>query len=254
MLNVKKAIILAGGMGTRLRPVTLEIPKPLLTVKRRPILNYILEMFARHDVSQPIILINKDHQEDYRWWQKRHQDELPKELKIEVEPEPLGTFGGLKNLRHQLSESFILSNGDELKDFDLSAIINFHKNHPDKPLATIVLVKVPNPTDYGVPVLEGSKISDFIEKPSISGHRKSYRLAMSKALDLNGSAYISSGLYILEPEVFDYADWSKKFLMIEKDIFPKLAAAGKLVGYKVKNGRWFDCGTFKRWERAIKEW
>lgn len=245
-----KAVVLAGGMGTRLRPVTLEIPKPLLTVRRRPILNYLLEMFVRHGVSQPIILINKDHQEDYRWWQKRHQDELPKELKIEVEPEPLGTFGGLKYLREHLTETFILSNGDELKDFDLSAIIDFHKKHSNRPLATIVLVKVKNPFDYGVPILEGDRITDFIEKPSISGHRKIIDLAMSTA----DSAYISSGLYILEPEVFDYADWSKKFLMIEKDIFPELAAAGKLVGYKTQNYRWFPCDNLDRWENAIKNW
>ncbi len=232
-----KAVVLAGGFGTRLRPVTLEIPKPLLPVKRKPIVNHLLELFARHGVDEPILLIHKDHREDYEWWRKRYVDTLPKKLKIETESEPLGTFGGLKRFRNELREPFILSNGDELKDFHLGDLIRFHKENPDKPLATIALVRVPNPSDYGVPVLAGNRIAEFLEKPEHpSGN------------------FISSGLYVLEPEVLNYADWEKKFLMIEKDIFPKLAAAGKLAGYKVEYGRWYDCGTLERWEKAIKEW
>ena len=239
-----RAVILAGGLGTRLHPVTLEIPKPLLTVKRKPILNHLLENFRKHNIGQTTVIINKNHQEDYRWWKKRYADELPRSLKIEVEPEPLGTFGGLKNLQGDLGETFILSNGDELKDFDLTALINFHSKHPTRPAATIALVQVENPSDYGVPILIEDKygaqaglIREFLEKPKNPP-----------------SNFISSGLYVLEPEVFQYADFSKGALMIEKDIFPKLAAAGKLAGYKLKNSRWFDCGTFSRWEKAIKEW
>ncbi len=232
-----KCVILAGGLGTRLRPVTLETPKPLITVKRKPILNHLLELFVRHGIDEPIVLISKSHEEDFSWWQKRYQDQLPDRLRFAVEPEPLGTFGGLKELQGELTDTFILSNGDELKDFHLTNLIEAHKNNPAKPAATIALVQVANPSDYGVPVMEGSTIQEFLEKPKDPP-----------------SNYISSGLYVLEPEVFSYADWSKKSLMIEKDIFPKLAAAGKLAGYKVENGRWFDCGTFERWEKAIREW
>ncbi len=232
-----RGVILAGGLGTRLHPVTLEIPKPLLTVRRKPILNHLVELFVRHGVNEPIILVNKNHADDYEWWQKRYQKELPEDLEIRVEPEPLGTFGGLALVKEKLKETFILSNGDELKDFHIADLVKFHREHRERPLATIALVKVPNPSDYGVPVMSGDKISEFLEKPQNPP-----------------SDFISSGLYILEPEVFNYADWAKKFLMIEKDIFPALAAAGKLAGYKVKNGRWFDCGTFERWEKAIKEW
>lgn len=233
-----KAIILAGGLGTRLHPVTLEIPKPLLTVKHKPIINHLIEMFKRSGVKDVGILINKNHRHDYKWWQNRYWKELPLGLKIHVEKIPSGTFGGLKNLQKHLNgKPFILSNGDELKDFDLRSMYDFHRRHRKKPLATIALVKVPNPSHYGVPVMKGELIREFLEKP-----------------ENPPSNYISSGLYILEPEVFNYADWKKGFLMIEKDIFPKLAAAGKLVGYKVKNSRWYDCGTFERWEKAIKEW
>ncbi len=236
-IQAMKGVILAGGLGTRLHPVTLEMPKPLLTVKRRPILNHLLDLFKKHGIDQPTILINKGHLEDYQWWQRRYEKEVPANLELVVEPEPLGTFGGLKIIKDKLTEPFILSNGDELKDFDLSALVVAHKENSAKPAATIALVEVENPSDYGVPVLEGDKITQFLEKPQSPP-----------------SNFISSGLYVVEPEIFQYADWSKGFLMIERDIFPKVAAAGKLAGYKVKNGKWYDCGTFSRWEKAIKEW
>lgn len=232
-----KGVILAGGLGTRLHPVTLEMPKPLLTVKRKPILNHLLELFARHGVGESLVLINKSHAEDYDWWKRRYEKELPGKLELVVEPEPLGTFGGLKALTGRLGEPFILSNGDELKDFDLSALVKAHQANPAKPVATIALVKVEKPSDYGVPIMNGDAIKEFLEKPVNPP-----------------SDFVSSGIYILEPEVFKYADWSKGFLMIEKDIFPKLAAAGKLAGHKFPNARWYDCGTFERWEKAIKEW
>lgn len=232
-----KAIILAGGKGTRLYPITLEIPKPLITVKKKPILNHLVGFLEKHGVDEPTILASKDHKKDYQLWNKNYRQQLPKKLKVKIESEPLGTFGGLKNFKKELNATFVLSNGDELKDFNLKEIIDLHKNNPNKPLATIALVKVTNPSEYGVAVMNGSKIEKFLEKPANPP-----------------SNYISSGLYILEPEVFNYADWEKKFLMIEKDIFPKLAAEGKLAGYKVKNGRWYDCGTLARWEKAIKEW
>lgn len=232
-----KAVILAGGLGTRLRPVTLETPKPLITVKRKPVLNHLLELFSRHGIEESIILIHKDHQDDFYWWQKRYADTLPKGLSIEVEPEPMGTFGGLRAISSELTSPFILSNGDELKDFHLTNLVKAHKENSIKPVATIALVEVENPSDYGVPILDGNKIIQFLEKPKNPP-----------------SKFISSGLYVVDPSVFSYADWDKKFLMIEKDIFPKLAEAGKLAGYKVENGRWYDCGTFERWEKAIKEW
>src|SRR3989344_420621 len=188
-----KGVILAGGFGTRLRPVTLEMPKPLLTVKRKPILNHLIELFQKYGIHEPTVVINKNHRDDYKWWQKRYQGELPKNLKITVEPKPLGTFGGMKYLRRDLKKSFILSNGDELKNFNLKELIKAHKNNPARPVATIALVKVDNPSDYGVPVMVGDKIKDFLEKPQ-------------NPL----SNYISSGLYILEPEVFKYAAWSKE--------------------------------------------
>lgn len=231
-------VILAGGSGTRLRPVTLEMPKPLLTVRRKPIVNHLLDFFVRHGVSRATILIHRDHVEDYQWWQKRYAASLPTTLRIVTEPEPMGTFGGLRLFRDQLMDTFVVSNGDELKDFDLSAMIRAHLKNPLNPVATIALVRVPNPSDYGVPVLDGDRITQFLEKPKAPP-----------------SHYINCGLFVFEPTIFDYADPNKTKLMNETDIFPALARAGKLAGYKLEaSARWYDTGTFERWEKAIKEW
>ena len=232
-----KAIIQAGGMGTRLRPVTYEIPKPLLTVKKKPIINHLLELLFRYGISEVGAVVSREHELDFERWKRMWPQDLPwGKISIFFEEKPSGTFGYLKHLREWLGkEKFILSNGDELKDFDLSKLKDFHDEH--KPVGTIALVKVPNPEEYGVPVLNGHYIKEFLEKPKKPP-----------------TEFISSGLYILEPTVFDYADLTKDFLMIEKDVFPKMAAEGKLLGFKVENGRWYDCGNLARWEKAIREW
>lgn len=232
-----KAVILAGGLGTRLRPVTYEIPKPLVPVRKKPILNHLLELFSRHGVQEVGVLASSAHEDDFRRWQKAWSDELPPgKISIFYEEKPRGTFGGMQPLREWLGqEPFIFSNGDELKDFDLTGLAKFHAEH--KPVGTIALVRVPNPQEYGVPVMDEHRVVDFMEKP-----------------ENPPSDYINSGLYVLSPEIFDAADFNKENLMIEKDIFPKLAAEGKLNGLKMEDGRWYDCGNLERWERAMREW
>jgi len=232
-----KGIILAGGLGTRLRPITYEIPKPLLTVKKKPIINYLIELFLRHGIDEVGVLTARNLEKDFDLWLRNHGKDLSKaKISIFFEESPRGTFGGLEPLRDWLGDgTFVMSNGDELKDFDLGKLIDFHGANGS--VGTIALVEVPNPEEYGVPILDGAKIREFLEKPKNSPSR-----------------FISSGLYILEPEVFDHADFSKDVLMIERDIFPKLAASGKLAGMKMENSRWLDCGNLERWEKAIKEW
>ncbi len=232
-----KAIILAGGLGTRLRPITYEIPKPLITVKKKPIINHLIHLFFRHGITDIAVLASEAHREDFLKWHEYSNPDLSQgNITIFFETKPRGTFGGMKLLLEWLGgEKFILSNGDELKDFDLKKLGEFHITH--KPVGTIALVQVPNPSEYGVPVLEDHKIREFLEKPK------------NPPTD-----FISSGLYILEPSVFDYADFSKEYIMIEKDIFPVLAKEGKLAGLRLEGARWYDCGNLERWEKAIREW
>lgn len=238
---VKKAIILAGGKGTRLYPVTLETPKPLLTVNKKPIVNYLIDMFRRHGVEEVTITVREGDLEDFSWWQKRWQNDLGGiSVNLIVEKEPMGTLGFWAHKLHAWTgnELFFLTNGDELKDVNLSEMAEYHEKA--RGLATIAAVEVPNPQEYGVLVFDGDQVGGFLEKP-----------------ENPPSKFISSGLYLLDPKVRDHVSEKisagQKFLMIEKDLFPKLAAERKLAAYK-SNGRWFDCGNLQRWERAIKEW
>lgn len=236
-----KAIILAGGLGTRLRPVTYETPKPLITVRRKPILNYLVELFGRHGVREVAVVIRPDDRAEFEWWLRRWQGQLNGvRVSFAEEPEPMGTLGYLAHTLHAWagSEPFYFTNGDELKEMDLTAMLAHHTTQHG--LGTIALVQVPNPHEYGVPVLKGDAIVDFLEKPASPP-----------------SNFINSGLYVLEPKALAYVAEDvrdgKKFLMVEKDLFPRLAKDGKLMAYR-GSGRWYDCGTLERWDKAIKEW
>lgn len=234
MINLSnyKAVILAGGKGTRLYPITKEIPKPLLPVNRKPIINYLVDLFKEQGIREIAVLINRDFRQDFEWWGKRY---YPNDnIKLTEEIEPLGTFGGLYFLKDWLAgESFFFTNGDELKKIDLKKMAEFHQK--SKTTATIALVKVSDPQNYGVVICENGVVKDFIEKPK-------------EPL----SEYINSGLYLFSPEIFNYHP-GPKFLMTENDVFPKLAKENKLAGFKF-NGAWTDCGTWQRYEDALNKW
>lgn len=227
-----KAVILAGGKGTRLYPVTREIPKALLPVAKRPIINYLVDLFQRHYIEDIAILVNKTFLDDFTWWKKRYYPNAS--IKLFAEEKPLGTFGGLLLLKNWVgNSSFFLSNGDELKDIDLSKMINFYERHDY--LAIIALVKVKNPRDYGVVICNSHKIEAFVEKPKNPT-----------------SNYINSGLYLFSKDIFKLHP-GLRFIMLEREIFPKLAKEGRLGAVKFKN-RWFDCGTWERYEQALLYW
>lgn len=228
-----KGFILAAGEGTRLYPLTLEIPKPLLPVGKIPILTYLIELYLKHGVEDIKINIQKKHLEDFYKWKATY---FPRE-KIEflIEKKPSGTFTPLIKIdSHWFSEPIVVSNGDELKELNLKEMIDYHRQKEG--VATVGLVKVENPQVYGAAKLDGDKISEFIEKPKDPP-----------------SSYINSGLYIMNPEIKNYFPKGKKFAMVENDLFPQLAKEGKLFGYKFE-GKWQDIGTFERWEEAIKKW
>lgn len=235
---MKKVIILGAGLGTRLRPVTYEIPKPLLPVQGKPILNHQIELFKRYGASEFGVVLLKQDENKFKQWLKAWKEELPhKQIHLFYQDQPMGTFGALYPAREWVgSEPFLVSNGDDLKDLDLRKLIEKHEEH--KPVITMAFVPPPDSdNNYGVPIMEGDLIKGFLEKPGNSQAK-----------------FISAGLYVVNPDVFEYLDSPDKFADFEKDIFPRLAREGKLVGVNFENARLFDCGTFERWERAIKEW
>lgn len=230
-----KAVILAGGKGTRLYPITYEIPKPLLPVKRKPIINYLVDLFSNQGIKEIAVLINKEFKEEFEWWKKRYYDsENSPEIKFVEESEPLGTFGGLWYLKDWIGETpFFLTNGDELKNVDLKKMAEFHNEKSVS--GTIALVKVDNPQDYGVVLCKDGIAQEFLEKPKNPP-----------------SNYINSGLYLFSADILKEHP-GPKFLMTEKDIFPQLAKEKKLAGFEF-DGKWTDCGTWERYDKAIKNW
>ncbi len=228
-----KAFILAGGKGTRLRPITDEIPKPLIPVQGKPVIEHVIDLFKRSGIRD--IIISVGYKAD------KIRDALGDGRRLGVsityieETQPLGTAGPLRLAKPFLTGTFVMCNADELKDIDLNAMYLFHKEV--NALATIALTTVDDPSSYGVAKLQGSKIQEFIEKPK------------------KGSApsnLISAGLYILEPDVIDIIPGAGP-ASIERDVFPAIASQGKLYGFPF-SGQWFDTGTLERYERAIKEW
>ena len=227
----KKAVILAGGMGTRLRPITYEIPKALIPIGGKTITQHLFELLKKFGVTEIILAVG--------YLRKKIMDYFGDGSKFGVsveyieEEEPLGTAGPLKKAKDLLNEAFIVSNGDELKDINIKEMYALHKEN--KALATIALTKVDDPSKYGVARLSGSKILEFIEKP--------------KKEDAP-SNLINSGFYILEPEVIDMIP--EGFAMLEKDIFPKLAKEGRLFGYPF-SGYWSDIGDMEKYDKVLRD-
>ena len=232
-----RAIIQAGGSGTRLRPVTYETPKPLLTVHKKPIIDHIIEFLKQQGIHEIGVVISAEHHDDFRKWLDAAPGIAGKNISLFVEAKPSGTFGWLRNLKKWLGNNpFILVNGDTLLDFTIDHAMEVHRKH--KPIVTVALMSVENPGDYGaVAVGENNYIVSFVEKPK----------------NIADPSLVSAGFYIVEPSVFEYDQPERDFLMIEHDIFPALTNAKKIAGAIVK-GRFFDCGTFERWEAAIREW
>jgi len=229
-----KGFILAAGNGTRLRPITYEIPKPLLPVGKVPVITHLIDLYLKNGIDDIKINVQKNHLEDFYKWKATY---FPREkIELVIEEEPSGTFTPIakKISPEWFCEPIIVSNGDELKEMNLKKMIDWHKKM--KAVATIALVKVKNPCSYGVAKLNKNRIEEFIEKPKDPP-----------------SPYINSGLYILNPEIREYYPLKKNFAMMETDLFPKLAKEKKLFGYKTR-GRWQDVGTFERWEEAILNW
>lgn len=241
MEKITKAIILAGGEGTRLRPVTYEIPKSLLTVHKKPIISYLVELFAAYGVREVKVIIRSVERNEFEWWMKRWGRNHGKiNISFEEEPKPMGTIGYVARYLGAWvkNETFFVTNGDELKEIDLAEMERHHREQKGE--ATLALIEVSNPHEYGVAVLDGHRITRFIEKPKEPP-----------------SNFINGGFYIFEPVALgrlnEQIKSGQEFLMSEKDLFPRIAAAGKLVAYKA-SGRWCDCGNFERWEKAMKEW
>ncbi len=218
-----QAVILVGGEGTRLRPVTSRVPKPVAPVVERPFVAYILDDLVRHGVARAIFSSG--------FLAAAIEAEIGDgtgygiAVEYVVEDEPLGTAGAVANCADRLDdEPFFVFNGDVLSDVDLGALAALHAEKGG--MGTIFLTPVADPRRYGlVELREDGTVASFLEKPG----------------EWEGTALINAGVYVLEPEVLELVP-RRRLFSIERGVFPKLARAGSLYGY-VDHGYWRDIGT-----------
>jgi mannose-1-phosphate guanylyltransferase / phosphomannomutase len=227
-----KAVLMAGGEGSRLRPLTCNCPKPLVPIVNKPIMQHILELLKRHGVTEVVVTLH--YLADQIRATFGDGSDLGMTLHYTVEDTPLGTAGSVKlGERWLRDEPFLIVSGDALTDMDLTALTRFHQERGA--MATLGLVRVADPLEYGVVVTEADgRIRRFLEKPD-----------WSEVF----SDTVNTGIYCLQPEILDLIppripfDWSK-------DVFPRLLQEGQpLYGYTSED-YWCDVGSLQSYRQA----
>ncbi len=219
-----KAVILVGGTGTRLQPLTDDKPKSMLPVLNRPFMEYTIAYLKQFGIEDIILTMNylPDSIQDY--FGDGHRFGV--RLKYCLEKEPMGTAGAVKNAEAHLDSTFVALNGDVFTDMDLADMLALH--HDKMATATISLSWVDNPSAFGVVETDiDRKVKRFIEKPPLAEATTNW---------------INAGIYILEPEVLEHIP-SDRHYMFERGLFPHLLEMGKPVyGYPFRS-YWLDMGT-----------
>jgi len=218
-----KAVIIAGGFGTRLRPLSCTRPKHLFPIGGRPLLDWTLERLAKGGADEVVFAVNYLSQ---AFIKRYGESAYGMKIHYSQEEKPLGTGGCVKNAEKIIGhdEPFLLLNGDILSNIDYAKLTIAHVKNDAT--ATMTLHKVDDPSRYGVAeVTEKNRIKRFVEKPE-----------PGKA----SSNLINAGVYVLSPKIFDYIPNGRR-VSIEREVFPVLARENKLFGYEY-NGLWIDIG------------
>ncbi len=226
-----RAIILVGGRGTRLHPLTNHLPKALLPVAGRSLLEHLLKHLRNFDINEITIastIENKEIEDRFGNGQA-----IDMELSYAYESTPMGSGGAIACAAAGWKDPFLAINGDILSDIDISKLRKFHEQH--SPLVTLALYKVENATQFGVVNIDQTnKITRFVEKPH--------------ELNLFPN-WINAGIWIIEPEILSLIK-SKIFTRIESDLFPELARnSDQIFGFR-HHGRWTDIGTPATYHQA----
>lgn len=226
-----KAVIMAGGFGTRLRPLTCNIPKPMVPMVNRPMMEHIVELLKTHHITD--IVATLFYQPDAIAGHFGDGSTFGVSMQYRRSEADYGTAGSVGNARDFLTERFLIISGDVLTDFDLSAAVAFHEAKKAK--ATIMLTRVQDPLQFGVVITrDDGKITRFLEKP-----------AWGEVF----SDTVNTGIYIIEPEVLDLIPEKEEF-DFSKDLFPLLLEQdAELYGYVAK-GYWRDVGNLNEYQEA----
>lgn len=230
-----KAVLLAGGFGTRLRPLTLNTPKPIVPIFDRPFLYHQTDLLRQvPEIDEVILSLN--YQPERIAAVVGHGEEAGLRIRYLVEPNPLGTGGALKYAEPYLDGTTIVFNGDVLTEIDLPAVLERHRARAAR--ATIVLTAVDNPSDYGlVETNEDGNVHRFLEKPNP---------------DQITCDTINAGIYVLEPATFDRIPIETKY-SIEQEYFPSLVERGETFIAHIDRGYWLDIGTPAKYLQAHRD-
>lgn len=227
---IDTAIILVGGLGTRLRPLTDTIPKPLLPIKNKPMVQHCMENMRKHGIKKIILSIGYKAEliRDYF----KEGNALDLEIAYVYENEPLGTGGAVKKAAEKLSQSFFLAWGDNLMEINWTAL--YKKYQQEKTLVTMALTQREDVENFGVATLKNDKIIGFVEKPNRENAP---------------SNLINAGAFVIEPRALVVLPEGKS--SIERDCFEKLAGQGQITAFK-HQGQWFPTDTLEKYYFAEK--
>ena len=230
-----KAIMLAGGKGTRLRPLTIHTPKPIVPIFERPFLHYQLDLLKQvPEIDEVILSLNYQPRRIEEIF--GNGDEAGLNIRYVVEPAPLGTAGAVRYAGESLHESVVVFNGDVLTNVDLAAVLRLHRERKAK--ATIVLTPVENPMAYGLVETDADgNIKRFLEKPK---------------QDEITCDTINAGIYVLEPDTFDRIPKDEPW-SIERSFFPSLIERGETFVAYVYRGYWIDIGTPEKYTQVHRD-
>jgi mannose-1-phosphate guanylyltransferase / phosphomannomutase len=226
-----KAVILAGGEGTRLRPLTSNQPKPMMPIANAPMMEHIVRLLAQHGFDDIVVTVAflANHIRNYFG----DGSDFGVRMRYATEESPLGTAGSVRNAMEELDETFLVVAGDALTDIDFGDVMKAHK--ASEAFASIALKRVENPVEFGIVITrEDGTIERFLEKPT-------WGEVFSDTINTN--------IYVLEPEIFDFIP-ETEVVDFSSDVFPAVLDRGlKLVGHVVE-GYWEDVGTLEAYRRA----
>jgi mannose-1-phosphate guanylyltransferase / phosphomannomutase len=229
-----KAVIMAGGEGTRLRPQTSNLPKPMLPLVGRPMMEHIVSLLRRHGITDIVVTVAFLPNVIRSYF--GDGSELGVRMVYATEESPLGTAGSVRNARDELAERFLVISGDVLTDIDLTSVIEFHEKN--QALATIALAAVENPLEFGIVITrEDGSIERFLEKP---GWGQVF------------SDTINTGIYVLEPEIFERIPEGRA-VDFSSEVFPAVLEAGQPLYGCVADGYWEDVGTTAAYLKAHED-
>ena len=225
------AVVMAGGEGSRLRPLTLGRPKPMVPILNVPVMEHILTLLKRHGITEVVVTVHylASVIEDYFG----DGSDFDVRIHYALEETPLGTAGSVKNAQQWLDEPFLIISGDALTDVDLAKAIAFHRER--QAMATLVLMHVANPLEYGVVITDGSgAVQRFLEKPS-------WGEVFSDT--------VNTGIYVLDPAVLDLIP-AGTVSDFSGDVFPQLLARGDRLFGHIADGYWCDVGGLGDYVKA----